>query len=94
MTATSTPLATTMTVTVRDRSAEPPWGHGLSRPVTREITISTTCPVCGGQRGEPFGLNQYDDGDWYWVNVWINPCGHIDSSEDVLAEARNERGVS
>jgi hypothetical protein len=78
----------TMTVTVRDRASEAPWGVGLTNPVTRKITISAFCPVCGGRRGEPQGLNQCDDGAFYWVQVWKNPCGHLDMYEDVLNEAR------
>jgi hypothetical protein len=77
----------TMTVTVRDRSAEAAWGVGLIRPVTRTITISAHCPVCGEKRGEPQGLNQCDDGAYYWVQVWTNPCGHTDMYANVVIEA-------
>lgn len=79
--------APTMEVTVRDRSAEAPWGVGLINPVVRTITISAFCPVCGGRRGEPQGLNQCDDGAYYWVQVWTNPCGHTDMYADVVIEA-------
>ena len=78
----------TMTVTVRDRSSEAPWGAGMTNPVTRKITISAFCPVCGGRRGEPRGLNSCDDGAYYWVQVWDNPCGHVDAYADVVNEAR------
>ncbi len=81
-------MRNTMTVTIRDRSAERPWGYGLTTPITRKVTIRVTCPRCGGPRGEPRGLNQYDDGEWYWTNVWKNPCGHVDSYADVAREAR------
>lgn len=81
-------MSETMTVTVRDRSSEAPWGQGLTSPVTRKVTISAECPVCGGRRGEPRGLNSCDDGAYYWVQVWDNPCGHVDSYADVVAEAR------
>lgn len=80
-------MAGTMTVRVRDRGAEPPWGHGLARVVVRRITISDRCPICGGPRGEPRNLNQCDDGNYYSVDIWENPCGHIDSYPNVLAEA-------
>jgi len=79
--------AETMTVTVRDRSREAPWGSGPTYPVTRKITISAFCPVCGEHRGEPQGLNQCDDGAYYWVQVWVNPCGHRDMYADVVNEA-------
>jgi hypothetical protein len=80
----------TMTVTVRDQSAEAPWGSGLTNPVTRTVTISALCqvPGCGTRRGEPRGHNSCDDGAYYWVQVWDNPCGHVDRYEDVIAEAK------
>ncbi|OHV42158.1 hypothetical protein BBK14_11085 [Parafrankia soli] len=81
-------VADTMQVTVRDRAAEAPWGSGLTTPITRKITISALCPVCGGRRGEPFGINSCDDGAYYWVQGWNNPCGHRDMYVAVLAEAR------
>jgi hypothetical protein len=77
----------TMQVTVRDRSREAPWGQGLTNPVTRKVTISAFCPVCGGRRGEPQDLKQHDDGVSYWVQIWDNPCGHVDLYEDVVKEA-------
>src|SRR5690625_4030139 len=54
--------AETMTVTIRDRSRENPWGSGFTDPYTRKVTISAFCPTCGGRRGEPRGLNQHEDG--------------------------------
>lgn len=82
----------TMTVTVRDRSAESPWGSGLIQPVTRKVTISAFCPQCGGRRGEPKGLNSVEDGAHYWVQTWANPCGHTDMYSDVIKEARELAG--
>lgn len=79
--------ADTMTVTIRDRSAERPWGSGPTNPVTRAVTISALCPTCGERRGEPTGLNQCDDGAFYWIQVWSNPCGHVDMYADVVVEA-------
>lgn len=65
--------AETMTVTVQDRSADAPWGVGLTDPVTRKITISAFCPLDGQRRGEPRGLNSCDNGAYYWVQVWDEP---------------------
>ncbi|HYQ62544.1 hypothetical protein [Actinophytocola sp.] len=77
-----------MTVTVRDSEAEARrWGSGRGDPVTRKVTISAICPRCGGPRGEPYGHNFCDDGDWSWVQRWNNPCGHVDYYEDVIREA-------
>ena len=80
-------MSDSMTVTVRDRSAESPWGSGRTAPVTRQVTISAYCPRCGRRRGQPQGLNQHDDGAWYWVQTWTNPCGHVDMYTSVLREA-------
>lgn len=74
-------------LTIRDRSREVPWGHGPFNPATRTVTVSAYCPQCGGKRGAPQGLNQYDDGVWYWVQVWDSPCGHVDMYGDVAREA-------
>lgn len=76
----------TITVTVRDRSLEAPWGSGMTNPKTRQITIAAHCP-CGARRGEPRGQNACDDGAYYWVQYWFNPCEHVDYYELVLAEA-------
>lgn len=82
------PEPVTMTVTVRDRSAESPWGSGPVNPATRQVTISAYCPQCGQHRGDPQGRNQVDDGARYWVQVWKNPCGHVDRYTAVIEEAR------
>lgn len=85
-------IADTMSVTIRDHSAEAPWGVGPTRPVIRTVTISAHCPVCGKRRGEPQGMNQSDDGAHYWVQVWTNPCGHTDMYADVVEEAARIAG--
>ena len=85
----------TMTVTIRDRSAESAWGSGPAKPATRKATISALCPVtnCGQRRGEPRGLSQCEDGAYYWVQVWQNPCGHVDMYNAVVEEARQRDGL-
>jgi len=50
------------------------------------ITISDRCPVCGGKRGEPVLSRYCEDGEWYSVHNWANPCGHLDKYEDVIKE--------
>lgn len=82
----------TMTVRVRDRASEKPWGIGFTDPCVRTITISATCPRCGSERGKPQNLNQAEDGAHYSVDVWTNPCGHIDAYVDVVKEARTLGG--
>lgn len=77
--------AETMKVIVRDRAAE----HGrFTQPITRTCEISARCPKCGGRRGEPFNIPSHDDGAWYTVQGWHNPCGHKDRYAEVIAEAK------
>lgn len=78
-----------ITVRVRDREAEGPWGIGRTHPIVRPVTISAYCPSCGRRRGEPRNLNQHEDGAWYASDVWDNPCGHLDTYRAVIAEARS-----
>lgn len=75
-----------MRVTVRDRNAEGPWGSGPTNPTLVTIDIPNTCPRCGGPRGNPRHVRQHDDGVTYWVDVWDNPCGHLDRYTDVVKE--------
>lgn len=70
----------TMAVRVPDRRHDPV-GHAT----VRTITIPTTCPVCGGPRGETREHRFNDDGDWKTVDRWDNPCGHVDVYDVVLA---------
>lgn len=48
--------------------------------------IPDKCPVCGGQRGEPYGTHSFDGSRRVNVDGWNNPCGHIDSYVDVRKE--------
>ncbi|MFC9361303.1 hypothetical protein ACFTZB_32585 [Rhodococcus sp. NPDC057014] len=80
-------MTDTITVTVRDRTAEPGWGSGLLRVCTRKVEISISCAHCGGRRGIPKPTYQHEDGITYWVDTWTNPCGHVDHYASVLAEA-------
>jgi hypothetical protein len=52
------------------------------------VTISKTCPVCGGKRGEPKSYRFCEDGEWFTVNTWENDCGHVDSYRDCYFEAK------
>jgi hypothetical protein len=84
-----------MTVIVRDHEREKAaWGHGPFRIATRTVTISTTCPKCGGRRGKPFGHNFVEDGDSAHVNRWTNPCGHLDMYPAVIREADARKEVT
>lgn len=50
------------------------------------VDIAETCPKCGYLRGEPKRTRFCDDGEYYEVDVWKNPCGHVDSYKDVYFE--------
>jgi len=53
----------------------------------KAIEISDNCPVCGKKRGVPTVKHFCEDGEWFDVDVWDNPCGYIDKYKDCLIEA-------
>ncbi|MGW1744496.1 hypothetical protein ACWCRD_02540 [Streptomyces sp. NPDC002092] len=75
----------TMTVRVCDRGT----GREYVGVRIRTVTVSDRCPQCGGPRGVDTIRNHnfHEDGEWLSVDVWQNPCGHIDLYSEVLAEA-------
>lgn len=77
---------TVMRVTIMYRSN---WfgGDGWTyRPVT--VEIANICPTCGGPRGKPVTIRQCEDGQWFSLDQWTNPCGHIDRYKDVYVESQ------
>lgn len=66
--------------------------HGTGREYTgvRIVTVEVAaeCPRCGGPRGDGIPYRFPEDGDYYVVDRWQNPCGHTDSYAAVLAEYR------
>ncbi len=74
-----------MLVDVPDRSN---WGGNGHVPVIRRVEIRDTCIRCGGLRGRKQVHHFAEDGAYYVVDRWDNPCGHVDKYEDVLVEAR------
>ena len=80
------PLPDTMTVRVADRGT----GRGYEGVNVVSVTISTRCPQCGAPRGwDTVKVNRFpEDGAWYTVDVWTNPCGHEDRYAAVLTESR------
>lgn len=79
-----------MIVTVIDRRAQDfDWGHGLSNinRYLRNVEIADNCPRCGNPRGIPTWSRLCEEGEWYSVSNWDNPCGHLDMYSDVLKEA-------
>jgi hypothetical protein len=53
----------------------------------KTITIAAECPICGSPRGKPYAYNFCEDGEWYCVDKWDNPCGHMDTYKSALVEA-------
>ena len=51
------------------------------------INISDNCPICGAKRGTPKNYHFCEDGDWFDVDTWENPCGHKDMYKDVYLES-------
>ena len=56
-------------------------------PIT--VEISDECPICGAKRGTPFSYRFCEDGEWFVVSKWNNPCGHIDKYKDCFFESKN-----
>ena len=56
---------------------------------TPRVNIADTCPVCGGPRGKRYHHRFHETGEWYNVDRWDNPCGHVDKYRDVLKEAKS-----
>lgn len=75
-----------MIVTIMYRSTYDGGDGWTVHPIT--VEIADNCPRCGLKRGVPSWIRQCEDGDWYDVNVWKNPCGHVDMYRDVYKEAK------
>ncbi|MCD5326804.1 hypothetical protein ACFFU8_17935 [Chromobacterium piscinae] len=76
-----------MKVLITDR------GHGTSYTFDIvEVEIADTCQKCGGPRGTPTRNRYCEDGEFYYVDNWTNPCGHVDRYLDVLREAKALKG--
>lgn len=69
-----------MTVRILDR-----WGAVAK---VRAVTIPAVCVRCGGPRGEAFEINSLVHGFTYVSDFWANPCGHHDTAQAALIEAR------
>lgn len=74
-----------MRVTVSDRGRRSIHDYGFDLV---SVDIADTCPVCGGPRGKPKSRQFCDDGQFYSVDCWENPCGHVDKYDAVIREAK------
>lgn len=75
------PVPALMNVRVLDRG----------NPVTavRTVTVPAVCPSCDGPRGrELVELHSWVHGISMTYDGWVNPCGHVDTNDAVLVEAR------
>lgn len=79
-----------MQVQVVDRAAmDAEWEMpGPFRVHLVTVNIQDSCPKCGGLRGRPERQRFCEDGVYYLVDCWENPCGHVDKYPDVLKEGR------
>ena len=78
-----------MIVRVVDREATARmWGQGRVLLVLADIETSDRCPKCGGPRGTSHRQRFCEDGEYYEVDCWANPCGHVDSYHDVILDGR------
>ncbi len=57
-----------------------------SYPIT--VQIADNCPQCGEKRGTPYNYHFCEDDEWFSVDKWDNPCGHLDTYRKVLQEYR------
>jgi len=55
----------------------------------KTIIIGDNCPKCNELRGKPKPYNFCEDGEWFTVDKWDNPCGHIDTYMNCLMEAKH-----
>jgi len=80
-----------MIVKIVDRQAiKDSWGSpGLYTVITQTVEISDRCSVCDKERGKPTRKSFYEGGQTYSVDVWSNPCGHIDEYFDVIRDAKD-----
>ena len=53
------------------------------------VIISDFCPKCGKRRGPIHDGTAYDGSERKYVDVWENPCGHVDYYGDVYREAQS-----
>jgi hypothetical protein len=51
------------------------------------VTSRGTCPTGGQQRGKPAQGTSYEGSRRLSVDMWENPCGHIDKYSAVRKEA-------
>jgi len=75
-----------MTVTIMYRNSFFGGDGWTYYPVT--VEIADNCPICGAKRGTPNPKSYCEDGEWYTLDNWHNPCDHQDSYKDAIIEAR------
>lgn len=51
------------------------------------VSIAPYCPACGNRRGEPYPHALFENGTEHLHQRWVNPCGHNDTGNAVVAES-------
>lgn len=74
----------TMRVRVVDRGPGPR-DSGVFRVV--EVEVARRCLRCGGPRGDLWPVKIMHRGQEVTFDRWKNPCGHFETSREVLEEA-------
>jgi len=52
------------------------------------------CPKCGQERGKTYPYRFCEDGEWFTVDRWDNPCGHLDTYGEAYHEAKRLKPTS
>lgn len=58
-------------ITIPNRNKEG-WFYGITN-----VKVNWECPICGAIMGEPTLKGYCEDGEFYYVDNWTNPCGHL-----------------
>lgn len=58
-------------ITIPNRDSQG-WLHGVTN-----VCVNWECPTCGAPMGEPVLRNYSEDGEYFSVHNWENPCGHL-----------------
>lgn len=59
----------------------------------KAVQIADNCPQCGAKRGTPYHYRFSEDGEWFDVERWENPCGHLDTYGAAWHEAQAIRAA-
>lgn len=58
------------------------------------LEIGDRCPKCGGPRGKVHHALVIEGGEFFLVDGWENPCGHVDLYKDCFFESISSSKVN